>query len=144
MNALQPALPDAVVLDVFAGSGALGLEALSRGARHVTFVEKSALPLEVLRANIRTLRAAAQTRVVRANALDFARGLDRGAYDLALADPPYERGFAARLAETFLDRPFASELWIEHSRRERLPDDPGASTRRYGDTLLTTLVADHV
>lgn len=143
MSALQGALPDALVLDVFAGSGALGLEALSRGAREVTFVEKSPASLEVLRANIRTLHASHQTRVVRANALDFVRTLEPDAYDLALADPPYERGLAGRLAEAFLDRPFATELWIEHSRRETLPTSPGARTRRYGDTLLTTLTADH-
>jgi 16S rRNA (guanine966-N2)-methyltransferase len=143
MSALQDALPGAVVLDVFAGSGALGLEALSRGARQVTFVEKSPASLEILRANIRALRATDAARVVRANAIDFVRGLSAGSYDLALADPPYDRGLAGRLAEAFLESPFAAELWIEHSRREALPTTPDVRTRRYGDTLLTTLTRDH-
>ncbi len=81
--------------------------------------------------------------MVRANALDYVLGLEEGAFDIALADPPYERGLAGRLAQAFLERPFAAELWIEHSRRETLPADPGARHRRYGDTLLTTLRPHH-
>jgi 16S rRNA (guanine966-N2)-methyltransferase len=142
MSALQPTLEGAAVADLFAGSGALGLEALSRGARRVTFVETAAPSLAALRANVAMLGAGEVAKVVRADACEFARGVSKP-FDIALADPPYERGLAARLASIFLERPFAGALWIEHSRREALPPTPGARTRRYGDTLLTTLMAHH-
>lgn len=144
MSAVQPRLPGASVVDICAGSGALGLEALSRGAEKVTFVERSATSLAALRANIEALGAGDETRVLRANAIDYVKGLEAGSFDLALADPPYERGLATRIAEAYIEKPFATELWIEHSRRETLPETPGGHTRRYGDTLLTTLTGDHV
>ena len=99
MSALQPYLPGARVLDLFAGSGALGLEALSRGAEHATFVERAGPALKVLRANVRSLEADALCEIVRADALDFAAGLGPGAYDIALADPPYGTGAACALVE---------------------------------------------
>lgn len=137
MSMLQPALADARVLDLFAGSGALGLETLSRGARHATFVERSGRVLKVLEANIRTLDVEEATRVVRADALRFAEGVEPGAYDIVLADPPYGSGEATALAQLFLRRPFADMLWIEHRVSDPLPDTDTADTRRYGDTLIT-------
>lgn len=139
MSALLPELPDARVLDLFAGSGALGLEALSRGAASVTFVEKASRPLEALRKNIERLGASDECVVVRGDALDYARRLERDAFDVAVADPPYGRGFAADLVRIFLDRGFAAALWVEHRKSDDLPELPGARTRRYGDTLLTTI-----
>lgn len=136
MSALAPHLPGARVLDLFAGSGALGLEALSRGAASATFVEQAPGPLRVLRANVAALGAAARAETVRADALRYAAGLPEAAFDLALADPPYDVGLAAALAESFLQRPFAALLCVEHRRDEPLPDSPVRS-RRYGDTVLT-------
>lgn len=141
MSALQPALPGATVLDLFAGSGALGLEALSRGAARVVFVEKAGRALRALRANIERLGAEGQTEVVRADALAYVAGLPLGAFDLALADPPYEEDLAAELVRQFTRRPFARQLWIEHSAKETLPETPGQRTRRYGDTALTMIPA---
>jgi 16S rRNA (guanine966-N2)-methyltransferase len=141
MSALQFDLSDARVLDLFAGSGALGLEALSRGAAHVTFVERAARPLAALRANIAGLDAAEACTVVRADVLTWVPTLDEHAFDLALADPPYGLGLAERLAESFAVRPFAGWLWIEHGADERLPDIEGAERRRYGDTALTRIPA---
>ncbi|MDX1675119.1 MAG: 16S rRNA (guanine(966)-N(2))-methyltransferase RsmD [Longimicrobiales bacterium] len=137
MSMLQPAVADARVLDLFAGSGALGLETLSRGARHVTFVERSGRVLRVLRSNIETLGAGAECRVVRDDALRFVEGLGPDAYDIVVADPPYGSGEAAALAQTFLRRPFADMLWIEHRVTDALPEAEGADTRRYGDTEIT-------
>lgn len=127
------------VVDLFAGSGALGLECLSRGAEHATFVESATPSLRVLEANIDLVAAAAQCRIVRS---DVARYLDRPLdepFDLALADPPYGQGWAARLLERFARDPFAAELWVEHAANEELPEVPGLRTRRYGDTSLSTL-----
>ena len=137
MSVLAPLLPGARVLDLFAGSGALGLEALSRGAAHVVFVEQAPAALRVLRANVAALGAEARCEVVRTDALRYAAGLASREFGLALADPPYGTGAAAALATRFVEVPFAEWLCIEHSRDDRLPDLAGADTRRYGDTFLT-------
>jgi 16S rRNA (guanine966-N2)-methyltransferase len=141
MSMLQPVLADAVVLDLFAGSGALGLECLSRGARHATFVERSGGALRTLRSNIRRLGADALTTVVKGDAVKVAASLRAGSFDLVLADPPYGSGEARALAQTFLSEPFARILWIEHRVDDLLPESPEADTRRYGDTLLTRYLA---
>ena len=142
MSALQPEIPDSRVLDLFAGSGALGLEALSRGAAHATFVESAPSALKALNANITALGAAPRARVVRTDAIRFVEGLSPGEYDLALADPPYGRGFAARLVEIWRDSPFARTLAVEHRRDDKLPELPGARERRYGDTVITFLTLE--
>lgn len=136
MNILQSELPGARVLDLYAGSGALGLEALSRGAAHVTFVETDSRALSVLRANIRGLDAASQTEVVRADALRFLAGLPPGSYDVVLADPPYGRGLAAETLRAFLRGKGARLLALEHRRSEALEIPERAVQRVYGDTVL--------
>jgi 16S rRNA (guanine966-N2)-methyltransferase len=141
MSAVAPHLPGARVLDLFAGSGALGLEALSRGAEHAVFVEQAPAALRVLRENLRTLGAEGRTEVVRADAVRHAAGLEAGAFDLAFADPPYGEGLAAAVAEAFARVPFAALLCIEHAADDPLPELPGARRRRYGDTRLTFLPA---
>jgi 16S rRNA (guanine966-N2)-methyltransferase len=87
---LEPRLPGARVLDLFAGAGTLGIEALSRGAAHATFVERSAAALDALRKNLVATGLADRSDVVSANVLGF---LDRGgiapAYELVLVDPPF-------------------------------------------------------
>jgi 16S rRNA (guanine966-N2)-methyltransferase len=142
MSALSPELPEARVLDLFAGSGALGLEALSRGAVAVVFVENDPATLRVLRENVRVLGAESRSEVVRSDALRYVAGLEEGAFDVAVADPPYGQGIAAILLERFAERPFARSLWIEHGRNETLPRLPALRTRRYGDTSLTSVPAE--
>jgi 16S rRNA (guanine966-N2)-methyltransferase len=141
MSAVAPHLPGARVLDLFAGSGALGLEALSRGAEHAVFVEQAPAALRVLRENLRALGAEGRAEVVRADAVRHAAGLGAGAFDLAFADPPYGQGLAEAVAECFARVPFAALLTIEHGAGDRLPELPGARERRYGDTRLTFLPA---
>ena len=135
MSILQRDLADALVLDLCAGSGALGLEALSRGAAQVDFVEQAAPALRVLERNIETLGAAAQTRVIRSEAVRHIAGLAAGAYDVAFADPPYADHTASAIAEQWLRTPFAAVLGIEHAATVTLPGS--VDTRRYGDTALT-------
>jgi 16S rRNA (guanine966-N2)-methyltransferase len=141
MSALQFDLPDATVLDLFCGSGALGLEALSRGAARATFVERASAAVRALEGNIERLGAGDAAEVVRADALAYVKRLEAGSFDFALADPPYGEGSAAALAAMFATTPFASWLWIEHRAAEAMPDLPGARTRRYGDTALTSIPA---
>lgn len=141
MSAVAPRIPGARVLDLFAGSGALGLEALSRGAEHATFVEQAPPALRVLWENVAEMGAGDRARVVRADALRFVDELRAEPFDLAFADPPYGQGMAAALVERFACCPFAALLCVEHGRSDSLPDLPGARTRRYGDTCLSFLPA---
>ena len=135
MSIVQPHLPDARVVDLFAGSGALGLEALSRGAAHCDFVEISARSLAAVRANIEKLGAGDSAHIVRGDALKFMERLEPAAYDIAFADPPYGLELAARVAERWLAVPFAALLGVEHGVKERMPD--GGDMRRYGDTAIS-------
>ena len=135
MSIVHPWLPGARVIDLFAGSGALGLEALSRGAISCDFVESAAKSLAALQANIAKLDASGRSRVHRSDALRFASGLAPNSFDVAFADPPYEKGLARALAELWLEVPFAGVLGVEHAAREALP--PSGETRRYGTTAIT-------
>jgi 16S rRNA (guanine966-N2)-methyltransferase len=134
MSILGGELDGARVLDLFAGSGALGLEMLSRGAARAEFVELSPTSLTALRQNIEALGAGADTTVHRGDALRFAEGLPPRAFDIALADPPYTTDAAERLVALFRRHPFAGILSVEHPADRALPGDV---TRRYGDTALT-------
>ena len=134
MSILADAIPGARVLDLYAGSGALGLEALSRGAVSATFVELNPPSLRALHGNVEALGVADRVTVHRGDALRYVESLPAGAFDVALADPPYARDDAARLVALFRSTPVARILSVEHSASETLDGD---STRRYGDTALT-------
>ena len=142
MSAMGPSILGARVLDLFAGSGALGLETLSRGAGEVVFVECARGALNTLRSNIEQLQAGARCTVVQRDAMEFVAGLDEHAFDLAMADPPYDLALAGLLVERFAEKPFARELWVEHRTAQEIPDVSGLRQRVYGDTTLTTVVAD--
>ena len=139
-SALGGAVSGARAADLFAGSGALGLEALSRGAASVDFVESHPRIAEVLRDNIRALDVADRARVIRRGAESFLEGLaDDELYDLVLADPPYGEGWPRRLADRLRRRPFARLLCVEHEPGA-LDDAPGVVWERtYGDSALTFL-----
>ena len=134
MSILGSALDGARVLDLYAGSGALGLEALSRGAATVDFVELGQGSLVAIAANVAALGVGARTRVHRGDALRFVERLEPGAFDVALADPPWVHDAAARLVAHFRRRPFARILSVEHRAATALDGD---ETRRYGDTAIT-------
>ena len=135
MSILQLDLPGARVLDLYAGSGALGLEALSRGAISADFVEQDPTSFRALQENIQALGARDLTTVHRKPALPFAEGLGALDFDVAFADPPYALGEAARLAQHWLRSPFSRILSIEHSSKDAMPE-PG-ETRKYGTTAIT-------
>jgi 16S rRNA (guanine966-N2)-methyltransferase len=135
MSIVRDRIPEALVLDLFAGSGALGLEALSRGAARCDFVEVSAPSLRALRENAEALGAGERAVIHRGDALRFIAGLAPDAYDLAFADPPYGHGLAAQVAERWLAVPFAGVLGIEHSVRDPMP--AGGDLRRYGTTAIS-------
>jgi 16S rRNA (guanine966-N2)-methyltransferase len=134
MSILGEELADARVLDLFAGSGALGLEALSRGAASVTFVELNPPSLRALDQNITALGVQKSVTVHRGDALRYAERLTGGQFELVLADPPYTTDQASRLVSLFRQKPFGRILSVEH--RSDLALD-GNDTRRYGDTAIT-------
>ena len=142
MSAMGGRFDGLVVLDLFAGSGALGLETLSRGAEAATFVEKADASIRVIRSNVELVGAGDRATIVQKDALRFVADVEPGAFDLVLADPPYGQGLAAELLERFAARPFALELWVEHRSDEPIPDLPGLRSRRYGDTTLSILDSD--
>jgi 16S rRNA (guanine966-N2)-methyltransferase len=135
MSILQLDLPAARVLDLYAGSGALGLEALSRGAASADFVEKDPKSLRVLQENIELLGAGGLATVHRKSALPFARGIGRYDYDVTFADPPYAVDDAVQLAEHWKATPFSRILSVEHAATITMPE--GGDTRRYGSTAIT-------
>lgn len=99
-----PAIAGARVLDVFAGSGALGIEALSRGAASACFIERDPEAARTLEGNLRSLGLTTRGRVLRLDALRLPPASPEAAFDLVFLDPPYGRGLAldalARLTET--------------------------------------------
>lgn len=119
--ALEPDLEGARVLDLFAGSGALGLEALSRGARTVDFVEDGAASLHALKANVAAFRIGKRARIYKRDAIPFVERLEAGAYDIAFADPPYGSAKLDRVIRRWLDIPFSRILGVEHAADRRLP-----------------------
>src|SRR5216110_1000424 len=135
---LQQSIPDARVLDLFAGSGALGFEALSRDAVSVDFVETHRGSLTALNANVEALKVEDRVTIHRMDALRFAERLQPAQYEVAVADPPYATDDAERLAGIFRATPFARILGIEHRPDLALNGD---DTRRYGDTAITFVYA---
>jgi 16S rRNA (guanine966-N2)-methyltransferase len=136
LDLLAADVKDARVLDLFAGTGALGLEALSRGARSCDFVEFNPASLAALKQNVTALRLRERTRIFKRDAVPFVAALDAGAYDVAFADPPYESKVLDRILASWRERRFARVLAVEHARAHRLPG-PAGERRTAGDTAIT-------
>jgi 16S rRNA (guanine966-N2)-methyltransferase len=130
-------LDGARVLDLFAGTGALGLEALSRGAGSCDFVENGPAALHSLKANVAALRVRDRTRIFDRDAIPFVRRLDAGVYDIAFADPPYGSQKLDRVVERWREAAFARVLCLEHAPDHVLPLK--GLTRRIEETAVTIL-----
>ena len=134
MSILGDRLSGHTVLDLFAGSGALGFEALSRGAVHATMVDLNPAAIDAIRENARALGVEDRVTIRRADAMRYLGKLPLHAFDVALADPPYTIEYAERLVAAFQARPFARLLAVEHPATTVLE---GGDTRHYGDIALT-------
>ena len=132
---LRADLPNARVLDLFAGTGALGLEALSRGAHSADFVETRPSSLHALRANVATLRLRDRTRIFRRDALPFAGALGRDAYDITFVDPPYGSRMLDRVIEGWQASHFSRILAVEHAADHELPR--GSARVVFEETAIT-------
>lgn len=126
------------VLDLFAGTGALGLEALSRGAEHATFVENGRTALALLSRNIALMRAEGRTTILRQDAL---RPAPVGLYDLVFLDPPYGKAMGEAALPPWLAQLTEDALIVwEESTPPTIPQGlESLDQRRYGDTLVTIL-----
>ena len=146
-DVLGPAVAGARVLDLFAGTGAVGIEALSRGAARVVLVERDQSALHALRANLAALGAPrAAARVMAGDVLRVLPdlGAQEGPFDLVFLDPPYATTLAARVLEALVGTRVCrdgTEVVVQHSTRTELPPVVGLAThrraRRFGDTALT-------
>lgn len=138
---ILPDLEGARVLDLFAGSGALGIEALSRGATHATFVDSGKPALEALRRNLGDLGVADRATVLAQDAVVAAKRVT-DPVGFVFVDPPYASDLASR-AVLALPPATVADAWIviEHDRRHAPPDALGSllrtDERRYGDTLVS-------
>jgi 16S rRNA (guanine966-N2)-methyltransferase len=138
-------LDGARVLDLFAGSGALGIEALSRGAAHATFVDYGRAALAAIRANLADLGLGDRAEVIAGDAVAAAaRPIAPGApYAIVFVDPPYASDLAVRAVSALPLESLAAGavIAIEHDRRGAPPEVLGnllrTDQRRYGDTLLS-------
>ena len=133
-NWLSPALPGARVLDAFAGSGALGLEAVSRGAASTVLVERDRALADGLRAVVARLSAAGRVQVIHADALVWLATQGVGSFDIAFVDPPFATDLLDR-ALPAIDRVLSPDAWlyIEAPIDERITL-PGWTRHRDGST----------
>jgi len=144
---IEAHLEGASVLDLFAGSGGLGLEALSRGAAVADFVEAGAVALHALKANVAARRLRPPdpgspptarrkaARIFKKDAIPFVRGLEKHAYDVAFADPPYGSAKLDLMLSRWREVPFARILGVEHAVGHPMP--PGGKRLDFGDTRVT-------
>jgi 16S rRNA (guanine966-N2)-methyltransferase len=134
----------ASVLDLFAGTGALGLEALSRGAAHATFVDSARSAVTAIRGNLRALGLADRATVLAGDAVVAAgRHPPPAPWRLVFVDPPYRSDLAVRAVAALPEHHLAADavIVIEHDRHNAPPDAVGSllrtGQRRYGDTLIS-------
>ena len=143
-NIVGPEIADARVVDLFAGSGALGIEALSRGAAHVTFVDREPRGLAILRQNLDALGFKEQARVIRAEAARWLEGSpdEVREADLVFLDPPYGDEVLDRVLKALDGGPGQPTVVAEYSRRQSLPALGRLRVereRKYGDTMVAVL-----
>lgn len=139
-NSIGSEIAGARVLDAFAGSGALGIEAISRGAAHATFIDKDRVAQRVIDGNITTLNIADKTKNVKANVASWVSTYDGELFDIILVDPPYhDPQFSTAMSLIGLLKPGALMVL---SRPGRSESPTGArivvvDNRSYGDAALT-------
>ena len=141
-NSIGPEIKDKVILDAFSGTGAVGIEAISRGARHVTFIEKDHKTAELLRKNLKNLKLEEKTRVFET---DVAKMDFREKFDLVIADPPYDK--IKRIAPEIFERlaKMAREWFILSHPGDFDPHAVEAkliSTKAYAGARISTFTSD--
>ena len=146
-NIICPQIPDARVLDLFAGSAALGIEALSRGAQSAVFVEKAPAAIKVIEKNLTDTRLAEKAEIKRCGYEEFLRKTDK-IFDIVFVDPPYKSGFYATALSILAERNIIACGGIvvcEHEYDIAVPCVSGYKIyreRKYGRTCITLLIKE--
>ena len=144
-NILGPTIEGKAVLDLFAGSGSLGIEAISRGAGRVEFVDAARRCVEMIERNTESLGISDRTTVVRSDALEFIRGWKDGAFDLVFMDPPFLSGKVSEMLGVLDVSAMVGERTLVIARihwREQVTVPEGfhvARRRKFGDSLVLFL-----
>ena len=144
-NILQGYIPDSLVLDLFAGTGNLGLEALSRGCKKVVFVEKNPRAVRVLNKNRSNLGCLNQSHVICDDVFRVIRYLSgKERFDLIFADPPYDKGLEILVLNAIAENDILQPqgiIVLEHSSKVAQPDEveniKKIQTRKYGSTSIS-------
>ncbi len=144
-NVLRGEVMGKRILDLFAGAGSLGIEALSRGAEQVTFVDASLRSINVLRENLDNLNLKDRSKVIRSDAVKALGKLEQS-FHLIFADPPYLKGFAQRIISRIAQSEVLSIggiLILEHHKKETFsyPEEHLSllKQKKFGDTVITFL-----
>ena len=132
-------IEEARTLDIFAGSGALGLEAISRGAKSCTFIEKNKACIRLLNTNLKICNIKNQTNIKTFDATEFPLNLEQP-YDLVFVDPPYRKSLGEAAVRSALASNWISDNALivleEGEQKSSLKGFKLEDTRRYGDTIL--------
>ena len=145
-NMLQNDVPGCYFLDLFAGSGQLGIEALSRGAEHCTFIDQDKGAIAIITANCRAAGVLSQARILQRESAAFAAA-NKGSYHVVLLDPPYRQGTLAKVLPDVarLTAPGGAVI-CESELEADLPDECGGLRKikqhRYGTVLVTRYQKD--
>lgn len=147
-NIIASRVPGTKVLDVFAGTGNLGLEAWSRGAEAITFLDLSQDSLKLVKSNIEKARATEECTVLKGDSIEALTRLSRQGqrFDLVFSDPPYDKGLNEKVVKKLLEYPLLNPgglLILEHSLEEDplkyVPENLSVRTEKYGDTKISLI-----
>lgn len=150
---IRKELPGSAFLDLYTGTGGVGIEALSRGAAQATLVESNRLRAEMIRHLLSKFGFGERAAVVNARAFDFVkREIEKGrTYDIVFVDPPYSSGELMKILPSVGEGGLIREggiVIVEHFSRTRLPENAGAlrlqKSYKYGDTVLTVYRSFHI
>ncbi|MFC1735036.1 16S rRNA (guanine(966)-N(2))-methyltransferase RsmD [Candidatus Hydrogenedentota bacterium] len=143
---LEPYLEDAIIFDLFAGAGTLGIEALSRSAKKAWFVDSNNRCITTIKRNLSSCSLADSAETIKGDAFRFIKAMAQKEVkaDLIFADPPYDTDLAKRILDTIGGMDLLSDeglLVIEHSKRQSLPDESGNlklfKQKTYGETQIS-------
>lgn len=148
-NIIQSRIPGSTVLDAFAGTGNLGLEAWSRGADKVFYFDKSRESLKLVKANVEKARAAEAVTLIHTDAVNGLAMMvqQKRQFDVIFSDPPYDKGLNQKVVEALEKWPVLKEgglLVLEHSLaeepRDYVPEGLDIRSEKYGDTKISLIV----
>jgi 16S rRNA (guanine966-N2)-methyltransferase len=145
-NSLSDSIVGAQVLDAFAGTGSLGIEALSRGAAHATFVERDRIALKILTNNIHTLAITSSSTVIRTTVANWLATTDDTQFDIIFSDPPYHDPQPATVAELRRLLAPTGTMIVSWPKRLPPPEIPGLQlidTRTYSEATLNVYRVIH-